>query len=184
MGKYGQKLFRWMSGVFKKRALTFFVGFGIAILCFVGLNAAMKSVSKSNYCGSKCHEMHTALHTWKLSVHGGNKGGLQAECIDCHLPAKDNYFSHMIAKAFEGGKDMYKHYSKRFFGGEYDIEKVRVRVLDRMKNDKCMRCHVSLLGKPSSEMVREAHMESLKPADTSEQIKCVECHEEVGHQRY
>ena len=184
MGKYGQKLIGWIFRVFKKRALTLLVGFGMAILCFVALNVAMKPVSESEYCGSNCHQMHTALRTWKMSVHGGGKEGLQAECIDCHLPAKDNYFSHMIHKAFAGAKDLYKHYWARLFGGEYETEKVRVKVLDRMENDKCTRCHVSLLQEPSSETVREAHMESLIPPDEASITRCVECHEDVGHQRY
>ena len=183
MGKYGQKLIGRIFGVFKKWALIFSAGFIFALLCFVLLNAAMHPVSKSNYCGTKCHEMHKALHTWKQSVHGGSKTGLQAECIDCHLPRKDKFFSHMIAKAYAGGKDMYKHYKRRLFGGEYETEKIRTAVLERMSNEKCTRCHVDLLGKPSNEMVREAHMESLKPADASEEVKCIECHEDVGHQR-
>ena len=183
MKKNVRKLFDWTFRIFKKRALTFSVGFAIAILCFLTLNAAMVPVSKSEYCGTKCHEMHKALHTWEQSVHGGSKTGLQAECIDCHLPRKDKFFSHMIAKAYAGGKDMYKHYKRRLFGGEYETEKIRTAVLERMSNEKCTRCHVDLLGKPSNEMVREAHMESLKPADASEEVKCIECHEDVGHQR-
>lgn len=179
MEKDGQKLFQWMFGIFKKRALTFSTGFAFALLCFITLNAAMKSVSTPEYCGTKCHEMDTAYQSWKLSIHGTNERGLRAECVDCHLPPKDKYFTHIMAKAYAGGKDMYKHY----FGGEYDTEKIRGEVLECFSNEKCLSCHVDLLAKPGSDSAKEAHMEVLNPSDTLEQTKCLECHEEAGHQR-
>lgn len=179
MGKYGRKLIGWILWVFKKWALTFSAGFVFALLCFVALNAAMEPVSKSEYCGTRCHEMDTAYQSWKLSVHGANEKGLHAECIDCHLPSKDKYFTHIVAKAYAGGKDMYKHH----FGGEYDIEKISEEVLAHISNEKCLSCHIDLLVKPSSDEVEEAHTESLSSPDASE-YRCVECHEEVGHQRY
>ena len=178
MGRYIQRLIGWVFGVFKKWALTFFAGFVFAILCFVALNAAMEPVSKSEYCGTKCHEMDTAYQSWKVSIHGANERGLRAECIDCHLPSKDKYFTHIVAKAYAGGWDMYKHY----FGGEYDIEKVQEEVLEHISNERCLSCHVDLLARPSSEDVREAHVDSLSSPDVLEN-RCVECHEDVAHQR-
>ena len=78
----------------------FLAGFVFALLCFVALNAAMVPVSKSEYCGSKCHEMNTAYLTWELSPHGSNSKGIRVECIDCHLPEKEKYFAHITAKAY------------------------------------------------------------------------------------
>ncbi|MFH1371710.1 MAG: NapC/NirT family cytochrome c [Planctomycetota bacterium] len=177
------KYFRTIFGVVRKRALPFIAGLVFALLCFVVLNAAMEPVSASHYCGSNCHEMHRSLHTWQESVHGGGSKGLQAECIDCHLPDKNDYFRHIIVKAYSGGKDMYKHYMGRWFGTKYEPEKIRIEVLDRMTNEKCTRCHVDLLSKPSNEMIRDAHMEALKTDEKESQLKCVECHEDAGHQR-
>lgn len=174
------KCFRPIFRVVKRRALTFLTGLVFTLLCFVAINAAMKPVSKSEYCGTKCHEMDTAYQSWKLSVHGANEKGLRAECIDCHLPSKDKYFTHIVAKVYAGGKDMYKHH----FGGEYDGEKVREEVLAHISNRRCLGCHVDLLAKPGSEMAKEAHMETLNPSDVSEETKCIECHEDIGHQRY
>ncbi len=178
MGKYSRKLIGWTFGVFKKWAPAFIGGLVFAILCFVALNAAMKPVSTSEYCGTNCHEMDTAYQSWKLSVHGANEKGLRAECIDCHLPSKDKYFTHLVAKAYAGGKDLYKHH----FGGEYDTEKVQEEVLAHMLNKRCLNCHVDLLAKPSSDEVKEAHTESLSSPDISEN-RCLECHEDIGHQR-
>ncbi len=180
MEKDGQKLIGWIFGVFKKWVLTFSAGFVFALLCFVALNAAMKPVSKSKYCGTKCHEMDTAYQSWKLSVHGANKIGLRVECIDCHLVSKDKYFTHVVTKAYLGTTSLYKHY----FGGEYDVEEIREKVLNHISNAKCLSCHTHLLAKPSSDDVKEAHMESLSSTDILSEYRCVECHEEVGHVRY
>lgn len=162
----------------RRYSLVFVAGFIFAVLCFVGLEAAMKPVSKSEYCGSTCHEMGTAYKSWELSVHGTNKHGIGVGCVDCHLPSKDKYFTYIAAKAYAGGKDAYKHY----FGGEYDIEKMREKVVDHITNERCLSCHDNLLVRPSGPAARIAHTASLARPDAPE-TKCVRCHENVGHQR-
>ncbi len=74
---------------------------------------------------------------------------------------------------------MYKHY----FDGEYDEQKVREEVLNHISNRRCVNCHVNLLAKPGCEELEQVHTESLSSPDISEN-RCIECHEEVGHQRY
>ena len=178
MGKDGNKLFRWTFGVFKKRALTFLAGFVFAVFCFVAINAAMKPVSKSKYCGTACHEMDTAYQSWKLGIHGTNTRGLRVECINCHIASKDKPFTHIISKAYAGTKSLYKHY----FGGEYDSEKILEKVREHMSNEKCLNCHVDLLAKTGSDFAKEAHAESLEFPDEPDS-RCIECHEDAGHQR-
>jgi cytochrome c nitrite reductase small subunit len=163
----------------KKRIWTFLAGFIFAILCFVSLNVAMVPLSTSAYCGSKCHEMNKAYLTWELSTHGANSKGIRVECIDCHLPAKDKYFAHMTAKAYEGAKDIYKHY----FGGKYDAEKFRLKIIKRLPNNRCSNCHDDLLSKPGGSAARIAHTAALTEPD-AEENRCLKCHESVGHQRH
>ena len=167
-----------IPGIVRKYNVAFFTGIVFAVLCFIGINAAMEPASKSEFCGGQCHEMKAAYRSWELSPHGANKYGVRVECIDCHLPPKDEYFRHIIAKAYDGGKDVFKHY---FIGG-YDIEKARTKVLEHIPNKRCMHCHNNLLTKPGSSAAREAHMEVLNPSDEHE-FRCVECHEDVAHQR-
>ena len=178
MSEFGKKVMSWAVGVFRKRALTFIVGFVFAILCFVGLNAAMEPSSASEYCGSKCHEMKTAYTTWELSVHGANKYGFSVECVDCHLPPKTKFFKYIAAKIYAGGKDFYKHY----FGPDYNSEKTRRDVIEHMHDETCVHCHNNLLVKPGSSAARIAHMASLAQPD-SEEAGCLACHEDAGHQR-
>jgi len=167
-----------MYEVMKKRILTFLAGAIFAMLCFVALNAAMVPVSTSEYCGSKCHEMNTAYLSWELSPHGTNAQGVRVECVDCHLPPKDKYFTHITAKAYAGAKDTFKHY----FGSEYDADRMRKKVLDHISNRICLHCHDNLLGKPGSSAGRIAHTAVLAEPDAPEN-RCVECHEDIGHQR-
>jgi cytochrome c nitrite reductase small subunit len=162
----------------RKHCVVFLAGIIFAVLCFVGLNVAMVPVSKSEYCGSKCHEMNTAYRSWELSVHGANKSGIRTECIDCHLPKKDKYFTHITAKAYAGIKDVYKHH----FGGEYDTENTRAKVLEQISSQRCLNCHDSLLSKPSNTSARIAHIATLNEPDSAEH-RCIKCHENTGHER-
>lgn len=161
-----------------RKAPVFLVGVAFAVFCFIAINAAMKPVSTSLYCGTKCHEMETAYKTWQLSKHGANKFGISVDCIKCHLPSKDKYFTHLAAKAYTGAKDMYKHH----FGDEYNVEEAREKVLKTMSNKTCMQCHDSLLTRPGSSAARTAHTEALNTSNKPE-IKCLTCHENVAHQR-
>ena len=162
---------------FKYRLLFFIFGIGFALIAFITINAVMKPFSKSSYCGTACHEMNTAYQTWEISAHGANKYGFRAECIDCHLPSKDKYFTHLIAKSYEGAKDMYMHY----FGGEYNGEHVRQNILEKISDDRCTGCHKDLLAKPSNSAARLAQ-QSIANSDPDTVKRCVTCHENL-HER-
>ena len=161
-----------------RKAPVFFLGIAFAVACFIAINLAMKPVSSPQYCGSSCHEMQTAYQTWKLSEHGANRYGISVDCSDCHLPSKDKYFTRLIAKVYTGAKDTYRHH----FGDEYNVEEIRQKVIATMPNERCMKCHNDLLGKPGSSAARLVHQEVLNEPDES-QTKCIDCHEDVAHQR-
>jgi nitrate/TMAO reductase-like tetraheme cytochrome c subunit len=92
----------------------------------------------------------------------------------------------LIVKAYQGSKHMYRHYIGNAFGDKGATPKADLKATDhtdRMKNEVCIRCHASLLGKPSNETIRDAHMEAFNSSGNSEQTKCVECHEDAGHKQ-
>ncbi|MFC1677735.1 cytochrome c3 family protein [Planctomycetota bacterium] len=162
----------------RKHSVSFSVGIVFALLCFLCLNAVMAPLSKSQYCGTRCHEMNTAYNSWELSTHGTNKSGIRVECIDCHLPPKDKYFAHMTQKAYIAARDSYKHY----FGGEYEIEAIRKEVLADMSSQTCLNCHNNLLANSSDKVVEIAHRASIDQPDLPD-FRCLKCHENVGHRR-
>ena len=157
--------------------LVFCAGIIFAIVCFVAINITSKPFSTSQYCGNKCHEMNDVWKSWQLSSHYANEHGVVAECIDCHLPGKDKFFTHMAAKTYAGAKDIYKHH----FGPPYDGDEIRKKVREEMPNSRCLKCHGSLLVKPGSSAARLAHQQVFFPAKDF-QPKCVDCHEQL-HQR-
>lgn len=162
----------------RKNVARYITGFVFAVLCFVVLNALMKPVSTSEYCGGKCHEMAGAYRTWELSPHGANRAGIRVECVDCHLPPKDRYFKHLVVKAYAGGKDLYKHH----FGGEYDSKKMSRHVLDHLPDERCVHCHDDLLNKTANHKARLAHAAIANNPDESDS-RCIACHDTVGHER-
>ncbi|MHC4644414.1 MAG: cytochrome c3 family protein [Planctomycetota bacterium] len=161
----------------RKHWFGFLAGFLIAVVCFIAVSRAAERFSTSGYCGGKCHEMRTAYRTWELSVHFTNDSGVVAECIACHLPSEDRFFTHMAVKTYVGAKDVYKHY----FGGEYDPEKMRKKVLDSLPNERCLNCHSNLPGKAGSSAARIAHQAVLNPTDDFKP-RCVDCHQKL-HER-
>ena len=172
MSGYCKKTCCWIG----KRLPVFIVGVGAAILAFVAINAAMKPLSKSSYCGSKCHEMKSAYEAWESSSHGVNAHDVRVDCVDCHLPPKERYFANLFTKGYTGTKDLMIHH----FGGEYDREKVRKKVLEHFSNDTCLYCHEDLLISPSSIDAQGAHELLINRPDAPES-RCVHCHEGVGH---
>lgn len=158
--------------------MAFFTGIVFAILCFIGINVAMEPASKSEFCGGQCHEMKAAYRSWEISPHGANKYGFRVECIDCHLPPKEDFFRHVAAKAYDGSKDIFKH----IFFDEYNYEKALKRARAHMPNKRCTYCHDNLLMKPGSSAAIKAHKASLSNPDDPEN-ECVTCHEGIGHER-
>jgi cytochrome c-type protein NapC/trimethylamine-N-oxide reductase cytochrome c-type subunit TorC len=157
--------------------VPFVLGVVFAVGCYLGISRAAKPFSGSEYCGGKCHEMAEAYNSWELSAHGTNANAVTVECVDCHLPAKDKFFSHMTAKTYAGGKDLYMHH----FGGEYSVEKMRTKVLEEMPDSRCARCHGNLLEASGTAIGRKAHIENMTASNDATQ-RCVECHDDI-HQR-
>ncbi|MHC4618009.1 MAG: hypothetical protein ACYTEQ_09670 [Planctomycetota bacterium] len=84
-----------------------------------------------------------------------------AECIDCHLTPRDDFFKHMATKLRAGLKDI----CKRHFGRQYDSDKMDKKVLEEMPNERCLNCHRNLLTKPTPSAARITHQAVLYPTD-------------------
>jgi cytochrome c nitrite reductase small subunit len=171
-----RKLAGALRKIIRKNWIPFALGLFVAVMVYVVTTVTAERFSTPEYCGATCHEMNTAYSTWEISAHHANSSGVAAECIDCHLPPEKKFFSHMTAKAVAGAKDVIKHN----FGGEYDLEKMRAKVLEHMPNSRCLECHKTLLVKPSSSAARTAHQDALN--STQDSKRCVDCHDKL-HER-
>ncbi|MFH1614140.1 MAG: NapC/NirT family cytochrome c [Planctomycetota bacterium] len=160
--------------IVRKYTVAFIFGVIAAIVCFFVIDRISRALSASAYCGSRCHEMKEVYRNWQLSTHVINSNGIVVECIDCHLPPREDYFKHMTAKSILGARDIYKHY----FGDEYNAQEVRARIKENMPDELCVYCHSNLLAKPASAGSRIAHRESLASGTARKyNLRCVDCHE-------
>ncbi len=166
-----------LVGLIKTCIVIFVPGMIAALILFLITNAALVPTSKPEFCGTMCHEMDTVYASWQKSSHANNKYGIQVKCIDCHLPAKDKYFTHLSAKAQTGIKDGISH----ILNSDYDAEKIRKEVREHMTNDVCLRCHSHLKDNKTSELAELHDMAVFNPEDGEKPEKCIECHSDAGH---
>lgn len=165
----------WLCNLVKKCGLTFIIGIGFALICFIAINAMLGPTSTPEFCGTLCHqEMDQAYQSWKKSPHYMTRGGVQIKCIDCHAAPREQYFAHLYDKATAGTKDAYVH-----FFGEYNAEESRKRVLEHMTNETCMHCHKYIAEAPGD--MQELHYDALNPEEGEEPEKCMNCHAELGN---
>jgi cytochrome c nitrite reductase small subunit len=165
----------------KKCIVIFIPGIIIALILFVIINAALVPTSKPKFCGELCHkEMGDAYTSWQKSPHAVNRTGIVVKCIDCHLPPKDKYFTHLAAKAQTGIKDAALH----IVGAEYDAKAIRAKVTEHMTNAVCERCHANMGSNTFDEDIAGLHNDAVyHPEEGEEPGKCIDCHEGVGHER-
>ncbi|MDO8303372.1 MAG: NapC/NirT family cytochrome c [Sedimentisphaerales bacterium] len=150
---------------------VFVAGFAAAVAAFAIVNNAAQQTTTSQFCGSACHEMQSVYRGWKASSHYANKTGSVTNCVDCHLPPQNEYFARSAREVYEGGRNICRH----FFGSPYDPNAMRQRVLTTLPDNRCVRCHATLLVKPPTAGSRIAH-------ENPEKLRCVECHK-VMHER-
>ncbi len=160
------------SGIPRRRKLLSGVvlGFIIAVVCFLILDAAMGPLSSDSFCAS-CHEMDQAHTTWQQSAHHTNPSGVKVACVSCHLPPRAKYASHLAQKAWVGLKEMRVH-----FFGKYDRAASRKHVLRTLPDERCLSCHSNLTAMPGSGPVETVHKAALKSGRLGG-YGCVICHD-------
>jgi nitrate/TMAO reductase-like tetraheme cytochrome c subunit len=161
----------------RRHGVSFAAGVAVCLAAYLALGFAMKPVSRSEYCGGACHEMNVSYQSWEISRHGHNPSGVRTDCIDCHLPPREQFIRHAVAKGRAGAIDLYQHK----FGPEYDREAMRKGVLAEMANQTCLHCHDNLLARARLAAL-ESHRSSIAKPD-AEEFRCVKCHEDAGHIR-
>jgi nitrate/TMAO reductase-like tetraheme cytochrome c subunit len=169
----------WKLGwrLFRRHGVAFAAGVAVCLAAYLAIGFAMEPVSRSEYCGGACHEMNVSYQSWEISRHGHNPSGNRTDCIDCHLPPREQFIRHAVAKGYAGAKDLYMHK----FGPEYDRDAMRKEVLSEMANKTCLHCHDNLLARARSTAL-ESHRSSIANPEV-EEFRCVKCHEDAGHIR-
>ena len=141
--------------------------FAVGAACMVAFDHVTVPFSQPKFCVS-CHQMEKPHATWQQSSHFVNRSGVTVNCIDCHLPPKDDRIAHFTARFWAGAKDL----SVSLVGG-YNPEASRQEVLRTLPTARCLRCHANLA----------THATSTRPVKivhaTDRAHACLACHDQL-----
>lgn len=170
------------SNVRRKRSprRVFAIVLIVAALAVLGIDVAWRLLEWTNsnaFCAS-CHEMSGAVRSWTASTHHINRSGMHVDCIECHLPPKDDMIHFTIVKGATGLKDVTSH----LFDRSYDAEAMTERLLKTIPDSACTKCHAELFSPEMTDAGRIAHREYLYPR-IGQRRNCLSCHPQVGHKR-
>jgi sulfatase modifying factor 1 len=150
-----------------------------AVLFFALFNKTIHYTSTDKFCAT-CHVHPHADATWKLSTHHNTRSGVSVNCVDCHLPPKEQNFQFITRKAYHGFHDFYVYLVK----DSADIDWTEKRSIDAAKRfvyeDGCKKCHINMFPSTLNVLGGEAHLKYLRNPENS---TCLQCHLNVGHYR-
>lgn len=165
-----------------KKTIILFVGIGIIVgfIMSLGTYKGVKETSGDKFCVS-CHSMEPMVGVYRDDVHGGNNPvGIQAKCVDCHLP-HDSLASYLYTKAKNGAIEV----AITAFGDPEKINWIEKRKeRERYVYDSgCMNCHTNILEQKTAKNPKqiEMHEHYKNKLNTKKPLNCVSCHISVGH---
>jgi cytochrome c nitrite reductase small subunit len=133
------------------------IAFGLGVSTFRYAEGLSYFSSDPRACVN-CHIMQPHYDSWQKSAHH-----TVATCVECHLP--HTTLAKYIAKAENG-----YHHSKGFTLQDFH-EPIMIKAKNsQILQDNCVSCH--------HEMVHELLGDA---AASSPQLRCVHCHQGVGH---
>ena len=152
----------------------------VAALVVLGIDLAWRLLewTHSNAVCASCHEMGGAVGSWTASTHAINRSGMHVDCIDCHLPPKDDIVRFSTVKGATGLRDLTSHLLDR----PYDAGATSERLLKTIPDSACTKCHAELFSPEMTDAGRIAHRAYLYPKN-GQRRNCLSCHPQVGHKR-
>jgi cytochrome c-type protein NapC len=156
--------------------LTIFCGILIGICLSAALAVKVSNSSDVNYCSS-CHTLKPMIDSYREDTHGGNnKYGIMAKCSDCHIP-QDDPLTHFVVKSIAGTADLYTEYLTDT--SQINWSEKRKKREHWVYDSGCLSCHTNL--KAVMKLNRKSIMGHKDYFSGTSGMKCVTCHEHVGH---
>ena len=155
------------------------IGSIIGIAIAVSLYQTSVYFSTDESC-MKCHVHPHVENTWKLSVHYNNTSGTKVHCVDCHLPPKNNTWSHYTAKTRLGMRDLWAYLTKD--SADFNWEKLSEieHAVTYIPNESCKECHHNLFPEKMSDEAITAHL-YYEENEKKLNLQCISCHLDAGH---
>jgi formylglycine-generating enzyme required for sulfatase activity len=127
-----------------------------------------------------CHVHPHVEDSWKMSKHVNNASGTKVHCIDCHLPPKNNTWSHYAAKTKLGMKDLWGYMTKDSADYEWEMLSGLETAVTYIPNESCKECHYNLFPEGINDDAVTAHL-YYEENETKLDLQCISCHLDAGH---
>ena len=156
------------------------MGLIVGIFAMLALGGTMNKTSTNDYCMS-CHVHEQADADWKKSLHYNSQSGVKTDCVECHLPPKeDGFLRYYMAKAKIGAKDMWAKMTKDTEKIDWESKRELEHARKIVHNATCERCHVNLYPEGISDDGITAHLHYEENVQKLG-LDCISCHLNVGH---
>lgn len=165
--------------IHQRKSFYLWIGIFIGVVFVASLYQTSVYFSTNESC-MMCHMHPHADESWKLSTHVNNRSGTMVNCIDCHLPPRDDTWAHYSAKVKLGVRDVWSYLTK----DSADIDWAKKRELEHavkyIPNASCVHCHQDLFPQGISDEGITAHMYYDENHEKLN-LQCISCHLDVGH---
>ena len=157
----------------------FLAGLFIGFALFITLYQVSVYFSSNESC-MMCHVHPHVEQSWKRSVHVNSKSGVITNCVDCHLPPKDQTWNHYSAKLKLGIKDLWGYIVKDSADYNWDMKSELEHAVKYIPNSSCKSCHVNLFPAGIQDDAMIAHL-YYERNEKKLNLQCISCHLDAGH---
>jgi len=157
----------------------FLAGIGLGFALFVTAYQVSVYFSSNESC-LMCHVHPHVEQSWKRSVHVNSRSGVITNCVDCHLPPKDQTWNHYSAKVKLGVKDLWGYLVKDSADFNWDMKSELENAVKYIPNASCVACHANLFPAGVNDDVIIAHL-YYENNEKKLNLQCISCHLDVGH---
>ena len=151
------------------------IGFGI----FVSAYQVSVYFSSNESC-MMCHVHPHVEASWKQSVHYNSKSGVVTNCVDCHLPPKNQTINHYSAKIQLGIKDAWGFLVKDSADFNWELKSELENAVKYIPNESCKECHRNIFPSGITDDGITAHL-YYEENEKKLNLQCISCHLDVGH---
>lgn len=159
----------------KNLLLVLFIGFVVGLLVTIYTNKALEYTSTNESC-NMCHVHPHVFDSWRLSTHYDNPSGFRANCVDCHLPPKGQ--GYLPEKMKAAARDIYGYLFKDSADYNWEQKSTLEYAQHHVFKVSCLNCHHNLFPLTLSKEGQDAH---LYYSQNEEELRCINCHLNVGH---
>ena len=163
----------------KRKGFILLIGIIIGVVFVAALYQTSVYFSTNESC-MMCHIHPHAEESWELSVHVNNGSGVMVNCVDCHLPPKDDTWAHYSAKLALGARDVWGYITKDSADFNWEQKSELEHAIKYVPNESCIKCHQNLFPQDITDDGITAHLYYDDNAEKLD-LQCISCHLDVGH---